>query len=503
MSNSAGASTRPYIVASIMLANFMVAVEATIVATAMPHIVGDLGGFTYYSWVFSAFLLTQSATTVVYGKLSDVFGRKPMLLVGIALFVIGSLLCGFANSMVALIGFRLLQGLGAGAIQPVTSTIVGDLYSLEERPRIQGFMSTVWAVSAVIGPLAGGIIVEHLAWSWIFWINVPVGILTAIGFIVFLKEKVEHRKPKIDYAGSVLFSIAIVALLVILTETSAGPVALGGLALLFLIAGGLFVLQERRAPEPIISIALWAQRLIATSNAATLFAGMVFIGVTTVLPLYVQGVMGRSTIVAGFTLTALIVGWPIAVMLAGRLFRAFGIRATLRAGSLLLPIGALFLLPLAPDGQPVVAGIGAFLMGFGMGLISMTTVLLVQESVEWSMRGAATSSIMFARSLGNTLGATVLGAVLNVGIVYFGSGALAANVRDVLSKPTGLADLASNPAVRGVFDQSLHWTFLAVVALAVLAAISTWLVPVTHSFGGKASAKTIEDAAVPVGDIEI
>src|SRR6185437_2855461 len=160
-----------------------------IVATAMPRIVGDLGGFTYYSWVFSAFLLTQSATTVVYGKLSDVFGRKPMLLVGITLFVVGSLLCGFANSMVALIGFRLLQGLGAGAIQPVSMTIVGDLYTLEERPRVQGFMSVVWAVSAVIGPLAGGIIVEHLAWSWIFWINVPVGILTAIGFIIFLKEK--------------------------------------------------------------------------------------------------------------------------------------------------------------------------------------------------------------------------------------------------------------------------------------------------------------------------
>jgi len=486
-----------------MLANFMVAVEATIVATAMPRIVGDLGGFTYYSWVFSAFLLTQSATTVVYGKLSDVFGRKPMLLVGITLFVVGSLLCGFANSMVALIGFRLLQGLGAGAIQPVSMTIVGDLYTLEERPRIQGFMSVVWAVSAVIGPLAGGIIVEHLAWSWIFWINVPVGILTAIGFIIFLKEKVERHTARIDYLGSVLFAVAIVALLVILTETDGGPLVLGGLALVFLVAGGLFVLQERLAPEPIISISLWAQRLIATSNAATLFAGMVFIGVTTVLPLYVQGVMGRSTIIAGFTLTALIVGWPIAIMLAGRLFRTFGIRATLRGGSLLLPIGALFLLPLAPDGQPIIAGIGAFLMGFGMGLISMTTVVLVQESVEWKMRGAATASIMFARSLGNTLGATVLGSVLNIGIVYFGSGALAANVHDVLSKPTGLADLASNATVRGVFDQSLHWTFIAVVVLAVFAAISTWLVPVTQTFGGKVSAKTIEDAAVPVGDIEV
>src|SRR6185312_1980467 len=182
------------VVASIMLANFMVAIEATIVATAMPRIVGDLGGFTYYSWVFSAFLLTQSATTVVYGKLADVFGRKPVLVFGIVVFLIGSLLSGFATSMTTLIGFRLLQGIGAGAIQPVTMTIVGDLYTLEQRAKVQGVMSSVWAFSAVVGPLCGGLIVEHLPWAYIFWINLPIGVLTIIGFLLFLNEKVEHRK---------------------------------------------------------------------------------------------------------------------------------------------------------------------------------------------------------------------------------------------------------------------------------------------------------------------
>lgn len=302
--------------------------------------------------MFSAFLLTQSATTVIYGKLSDVFGRRPVLLAGIVIFIVGSLLSGFATSMTALIAFRLLQGLGAGAIQPVTMTIVGDLFTLEERAKVQGIMSSVWAVSAVIGPLAGGIIVDHLPWAWIFWINVPVGILTIFGFVLFLKEAVVPRKPQIDYAGSVLFSIAIVALLVLLTEADGGLPILTALAAVFAVAGGLFVWQERRAPEPIISIALWAQRLIATSNAATLFAGMAMIGMTTVLPLYVQGVMGRTTIVAGFTLTALVVGWPLAVMLASRFFKRFGINGTLRGGSLLLPIGAAFLLPMTPDSNP-------------------------------------------------------------------------------------------------------------------------------------------------------
>ncbi|HEY4201410.1 MAG TPA: MDR family MFS transporter [Devosiaceae bacterium] len=504
MSNAVSPSKRRYVVASIMLSNFMVAIEATIVATAMPRIVGDLGGFTYYSWVFSAFLLTQSATTVIYGKLSDVFGRKPILLGGIAIFLLGSLLCGFANSMAALIAFRLLQGIGAGAIQPVTMTIVGDLYTLEERGRVQGFMSSVWAVSAVIGPLAGGLIVDHMPWSWIFWINVPIGIVTIICFATFLKEAVGARKPKIDYLGSILFSIAVVALLIMLTETDGGPLVIGGLALLFLVAGGLFLLQERRAQEPIISIALWSQRLIATSNAATLFAGMAMIGMTTVLPLYVQGVMGRPTIVAGFTLTALVVGWPLAVMLANRFFRMFGIQRTLRGGSLLMPLGAAFLLLITPESDPILFGIGAFLMGFGMGLISLTTVSLVQDSVEWSMRGSATASIMFARSLGNTLGATVLGSVLNLGVSYFGSGDLAAGVHDVLNRPDGLADLAANPAVRMVFDQALHWTFIGVVAISVATFIATWLIPIKHRYGQSPKRdEAVTEALSPIGDGEV
>ena len=179
---------RPLVVASIMLAIFMVAIEATIVATAMPKIVGDLGGFERYSWVFAAFLLAQTTTTVIYGKLTDLFGRRPVIIVGIIIFLLGSLLCGFATSMTALVALRLLQGTGAGAIQPVAMTIVGDLYPLEQRARIQGLIASVWAFSAVTGPLAGGLIVEQLSWSWIFWINIPIGLLTIVGFWFFLQR---------------------------------------------------------------------------------------------------------------------------------------------------------------------------------------------------------------------------------------------------------------------------------------------------------------------------
>ncbi|MGH6860294.1 MAG: MFS transporter, partial [Phyllobacterium sp.] len=389
-----------------------------------------------------------------------------------------------------------LQGIGAGAIQPVAMTIVGDLYKLEERARVQGALASVWAISAVIGPLAGGLIVDNVAWGWIFWINIPLGILTIIGFIFFLHESIEPRKVRIDYLGTLLFSVSIVSLLVMLTETDASPAILAGLGALFIVSGALFVLQERRAPEPIISIELWSRRLIATSNTATLLAGMALIGLTTVLPIYVQGVLGRSPLVAGFTLTMLIVGWPLAVMLSSRFFRAFGIRNTLRVGSFMFPLGASFLLFLTPESSPVSAGIGSFMMGFGMGLISFTSIILVQESVEWSMRGSATASIIFSRSLGNTLGATALGAILNVGIVHFGSGELAGQLHDILNEPTGLTSLSANPAIQQVFHSALHWTFWGVFTVAIFTFATIWLIPVSAEIGRKKQSPAVEQEAI-------
>ncbi|MBV8662782.1 MAG: MFS transporter, partial [Hyphomicrobiales bacterium] len=411
---TASGTNRPLLLGAVMAAMFMIAIEATIVSTAMPQIVGQLGGLQLYSWVFSAFLLTQTATTVVFGKLSDLIGRKKVMLFGIAVFLVGSLLCGFAWSMPSMIVFRLIQGVGAGAIQPTGMTVIGDLYSVQERGKIQGYLASVWAISAVIGPLAGGLIIQHFSWAWIFWLNLPIGLLAAAGFSIFLHENIKHERRKIDHLSAGIFTIAIAAIMAgmtALTTASATEIAL--IATLAIVATGLFVFQERRSPEPMISLKLWGRRPIAVANGASLLGGMTMIGLTTFLPVYVQGVMRQSALTAGFALSAMVLGWPVGATLATYLLRPFGVRPVLVAGGALIPVGALLFTLLGPETHPFVAGLGSVVVGFGMGLLSNSSLVLIQEIVEWSERGSATASFLFARSLGGAFGATIFGAVLN------------------------------------------------------------------------------------------
>ena len=472
-------TNRPLVLGSIMAAMFMVAIEATIVSTAMPKIVGDLGGLQLYAWVFSAFLLTQTAMTVVFGKLADLFGRKPMLLAGIAFFLLGSVLAGFAWSMPSMIVFRLIQGIGAGAIQPVGITLVGDLYSAEERGKVQGYLASVWGISAVIGPLVGGLIIQQLSWAWVFWINVPLGLLAAVGFTVFLHEDIRAEPRSIDAAGAVLFVIAMTSLMIGLGEMGPdGSVpSLAAAGAVFLASAVLFFLQERRAREPMIALQLWSRRALATVNVATLLSGMIIIGLTTFLPMYVQGVLRQSPLVAGFALTMMVLGWPIAATLAARNMMRFGLRRTLIAGSLLMPLGAVAMLLLGPATPVAVAGLGSLVVGFGMGLFSTAAIILIQESVGWSERGSATASNIFARNLGSTLGATVLGGVLNTGLARTGAsaGVTSEDLRRVLDDKGLVA--AGDGAVRAVLDHALHATFWAVFVIALLTATVSWLVP--------------------------
>lgn len=470
-------TNRALVLGSVMAAMFMVAIEATIVSTAMPQIVGQLGGLNLYAWVFSAFLLTQTATTVIFGKLADQFGRKPMLLVGIVFFLVGSVLCGLAWSMPSMIVFRLLQGIGAGAIQPVGITVVGDLYSAQERGRIQGYLASVWGISAVVGPLAGGLIIKQLSWAWIFWINVPLGLLAAAGFIAFLHEDVRRTRRQIDGAGAVLFTLAVTSLMVGLDALGPDgtPLSRAVAAAVFVVSAALFLLQERRAKEPMIALGLWALRPIATVNAATLLSGMIIIGLTTFLPMFVQGVMQRSPLVAGFALTMMVLGWPISATIAARGMMRFGLRRTLIAGALLMPVGALGTVLLSPAMPVALAGLGSLVIGFGMGLFSTAAIILIQESVGWSERGSATASNIFARNLGSTLGATVLGGVLNAGLARNGGAAVSSEeLRRVLG---GSAGAASDTAVRAVLDHALHATFWAVLGIALLVAVASFLVP--------------------------
>ncbi len=469
---------RPLILASVMMAMFMIAIEATIVSTAMPQIAGQLGDLHLYAWVFSAFLLTQTAMTVVFGKLADLYGRKPVMLVGIAVFLAGSVLCGFAGSMRWLIAFRLIQGIGAGAIQPVGITIIGDLYSVQERGKIQGYLASVWGISSVLGPLAGGLIIQHASWAWIFWLNVPVALAAAAGFVLFMPESVARRTSGIDVAGAALFTIAVASLMVALTELATPDDRTTALAAAVCVAStALFVWQERRARDPMLAFALWARRPIATSNAATLLSGMVIIGLTTFLPMYVQGVLGRSALVAGFALTMMVLGWPVGATVAAKNFGRFGLRTILLAGAVLLPTGALAFVLMGPGTSPLVAGAGSIVIGLGMGFLSTAAIVIIQDSVGWAERGAATASNIFSRNLGSTLGATVLGSVFNLSLAHRmgGSGSAAFDqLRRLLDHP---AALAAETAVRRALAASLHLTFWAVFATTVATFLLATLVP--------------------------
>ncbi len=366
---SSPTTRRPLVLAAVMASSFMIALEATIVSTAMPQIVGQLGGLQLYSWVFSAFLLTQTATTVVFGKLADLIGRKTVITIGIGIFLVGSALCGFAWSMPSLIVFRLVQGVGAGAVLPVAMTIVGDLYTAHERAKIQGWLASVWAISAVIGPLAGGLIIQHLSWAWIFWINLPIGAAAVVGFWAYFHENRARGRGKIDHLSAAVFTVAIAAIMADLTALSAsGRLEIGLTTLVAVVAVVLFILQERRSPEPMISLDLWGRRPIAAANAASVLTGMAMMGLTTFLPVFVQGVMQQSPLIAGFALSVMIFGWPVGATLGVRVFQRVGLRLVLRVGGLLVPAGSIIFLFLHAESSPIVAGLGSLIVGLGMGI---------------------------------------------------------------------------------------------------------------------------------------
>jgi EmrB/QacA subfamily drug resistance transporter len=471
-------SHRGLVVVAVMASMAMIAIEATIVSTAMPQIAAQLGQINLYSWVFSSFLLTQTAMTVVFGKLSDIYGRKPMILLGIGLFLVASVLAGFAWSMPSMIVFRLLQGIGAGAIQPVAMTVVADLFPGNQRGKVQGYLASVWALSAVVGPLLGSIIIHNLPWAWIFWINVPVGLLAALGFMLFLHEEKQTRSVSIDVLGAALFAIAISALMIALTEMESATSTYTLIAaVVFVVALAGFIWQERRAEAPMVAPDLWLKRPIAFANVSVFLASMSIMGLTTFLPMYVQTVLNRSPLVAGFALTMLLLGWPFGATVASRQFPRFGLRPIMLAGALLIPVGTIFLVLLSPSSSPILAGAGSLVMGFGMGLLNIGALILTQESVSWSQRGSATASNVFSRNLGSTLGAAVLGAVLTYGLAHSTNGQpiTPEQLRGLLDgTATALGD---GEAIRLALQQALHATFLVMLVIAVLIVPACLFIP--------------------------
>jgi EmrB/QacA subfamily drug resistance transporter len=401
---------RPFTTLALALCLFVAALEMTVVSTAMPTVVSDLGGIQRYAWVFTAYMLSSTITVPIYGKLADLYGRKPIILFGSSLFLLASIACGFATSMEMLIAFRVLQGLGAGAMQPIALTIIGDIYTLEQRAKIQGVFSAVWGIAGLAGPLAGGLIVKYLTWHWVFFINIPVGLASMVLLIAFFHEQLQ-RKPKVqlDYAGAALLSAGVVALLFGVQGSGATLLALPLAAVL--LTGFVFV--ELRAAEPIIPMGIFKIPSIAISNiAGALFSAAQF-GATTYVPLYVQGVLGGSATLAGGMITPMIVGWPLASLIGGKLMVRTGFRPLIVGGLGLASIGtALMALLLKPGASMIVPQFAMGLFGVGLGFTAMATMVAVQTSVGWELRGVATASSMFFRTIGGSLGVGIMGGVL-------------------------------------------------------------------------------------------
>ncbi|MGH2317326.1 MDR family MFS transporter [Planococcus sp. SE5232] len=432
---------RPLVLISVMLAMFVSAVEATIVSTAMPSIASELGGFSKYSWVFSAYLLMSTVTVLLYGKLSDLFGRKRIFAVGMLLFLFGSLLCGFANSIDELIFYRFIQGMGAGAVMPIATTIVGDIYSREERAKIQGYLSSVWGISAVTGPAIGGVLVVTVGWEYVFWLNLPLGIVSLLGVLLFLKEPVNTKKPVIDYKGAALLTAALSTMLYLLVEggvsfdwLSRPSVILLAASLLFFV---LFIRAEKKAIDPMMPFEIWRNKTILYANLVSLATGVILISISSYLPTYVTGVMEQPAAIAGFTLTAMSIGWPLAAFFSGRLLLSIGYFKTSLAGGSFLIIGSLLFVLMQPGFGPLWAAMSSFFIGVGMGLTSTTFIVTIQASVSYELRGSATASNMFMRNLGSTIGVALLGSILNSSLLrYFadnGRNYSLSSINDLLS----------------------------------------------------------------------
>ncbi|HET7567197.1 MAG TPA: MDR family MFS transporter [Gaiellaceae bacterium] len=412
------ADNRGAVVAALMLTVGLAAIDSTIVATAIPQIVADLGGFSLFPWIFSIYLLTQAVTVPIYGRLSDIFGRKPVLLVGIAGFVAGSILCGFAWNMVALIVFRGLQGLAAGAILPTTATIVGDLYPPAERGRISGWISSVWGVSAIVGPALGGFFAQYWTWRGIFWLNLPVGLGAAWLIRRHLHERVERRAHRIDYAGALALGLACTLLILALLEggvrwawSSPASVALLGLAAVLLAA---FVQIERRVPEPILPLWIFGRRTLVAGNLAGLAIGGILIGQSSYVPTYAQRVVGVGAVAAGFAMAAMTIGWPIAATFAPRVYMRIDFRPTALLGGAISVAGCLLLALFAGrDAGVWRVAVASFVLGAGLGFASTSTVVAVQSVVGWDRRGVVTGSNMFIRTLGSAVGVAVFGSIAN------------------------------------------------------------------------------------------
>ncbi|MFK0169348.1 MFS transporter [Streptomyces sp. NPDC090306] len=465
------------VVAALMLSMALPALDSTAVSTAVPQVVADLGGFSVFSWLFSGYLLAVTVTLPVYGKLSDTVGRKPVLIAGAVLFLAGSLLCALAWNMGSLIAFRVVQGLGGGALQGTVQTVAADLYPLRERPRIQAKLSTVWATSSVAGPALGGLLATYADWRWIFLVNLPVGAVALWLIGRHLHEPVREsgaRLGRVDWPGALaVFACGGVLLTALVQGGVAWPWLSGPSAALFgtgLALAALVVVVERRAAEPIVPGWVWRRRTIAAVNLSLGALGLLMVAPTVFLPTYAQSVLGLSPVAAGFVLSVWTLSWPVSAALSQHLYRRIGFRDTALVG---IGTAALILLafPFLPypgaAWQPMLL---MLLLGAALGIFQLPLIVGVQSTVGWAERGTATASVLFCRQTGQTVGAAVFGAIAN--------GVLAARLGgagDLDSVTRSLNAGVTSAATRRAVADAVHAVYLGAAVAAAVAFVTLLL----------------------------
>lgn len=479
---------RGWVLVALMLTMALAAMDITIVATAVPQIVGDLGGFEHFSWLFSIYLLGQTVTIPIYGKLADLYGRKPVLIGGASLFLLGSAACALAWEMVPLIVFRGIQGLGAGSIMACVNTLAGDLYSIRERGRVQGWLSSVWGVAAILGPTLGGAFAEYATWRWVFLINLPIGLAAMVLIVKFLHEKPPKQRHDIDYAGAVLMMLAGSAgVFGLLQGGNAWPWLSGpslltfGLAVVLIIAT---IVRERLATEPIMPGWVWRHRVMLGSNLAMLGMGMVMMAPGAYLPVYAQAALGLGPIAAGLVLASMCVGWVTSSSCSDRLYLRIGFRDTalIGAGLMVAAIAGFTSFPERPSYWLIV--LDQIVLGAGFGLISTPLLVGLQSIVPWAKRGVATSTNMWSRYLGQSLGAALAGALFNSVMVSRLTAAppeVSDAVPDVSTVvgalQSDILDASGADYLRSAFDAATQNVYLGMIVAAVLAFVLVLIVP--------------------------
>jgi EmrB/QacA subfamily drug resistance transporter len=473
------------IFSGLMLGLLLAALDQTIVATAALRIVGELGGVESLSWVVTAYMLAATVSVPLYGKISDIYGRKPIFQAAIVIFLVGSAMSGASQSMLQLVLFRALQGLGAGGLISLTMAIIGDILSPRERGRYQGYLGAVFALASVIGPLLGGFFSDNLSWRWIFYINLPIGAVALLVTSFALDLPFSRRDHQIDYAGAALLSAGATALLLALVwggSTYAwGSRTIIGLLVVAAIAAALFVLQERRASEPILPKRLFHNSIFTVGSALGFLVGIAMFGAIVYLPVFLQVVTGASATDSGLLLTPLMLGIIVMSVVSGRLISRTGhYRIFPIVGTALLILGFGLLATFDVDTSRTEVAIAMIIIGCGLGNTMQVMVLAVQNSVDHADLGIATSASMFFRSIGGTVGIALFGAILNNRLTGNLTAALGSadvrglgevNADNITQRLERVGDLPPDIAhlIRGAVADSIHVAFLVGVPLAVLA----------------------------------